>query len=95
MAAYVLVQVTVHDPDNFVEYLDKVHDVVESFGGEYLASGPDYEVLEGDWALDASLVLKFPSVEAAKRWHSSEEYKPLLAMRQKYASSNLIVIDGV
>jgi uncharacterized protein (DUF1330 family) len=39
-------------------------------------------------------VLEFPSVEQAKRWYDSEEYRPLKAMRFKASTSNLILVDG-
>jgi len=40
------------------------------------------------------VVLEFPSVEQAKRWYDSEEYRPLKAMRFKASTSNLILVDG-
>jgi uncharacterized protein (DUF1330 family) len=40
-------------------------------------------------------VLEFPSVEQAKRWYDSEEYRPLKAMRFKASKSNLVLVEGV
>jgi uncharacterized protein (DUF1330 family) len=38
--------------------------------------GGKVEVLEGDWSPERLVVLKFPSVEAARRFSDSPEYRP-------------------
>jgi len=41
------------------------------------------------------VILEFPSGDAVKKWHESEEYKPLLAMRLKASRGSLVLVDGV
>src|SRR5262249_1588517 len=50
--------------------------------------------LEGQWHPKRLVVLEFPSVEQAKRWYDSEEYRPLKAMRFKASKSNLVLVEG-
>jgi len=95
MAAYVIVQVKVKDPKLFDQYRAQVPATLKKFGGEYLVRGGTLEVLEGAWAHPRCVVLKFPSFEQAKAWHTSPEYAGPLAIRKAAADSNLIVVDGV
>jgi len=95
MAAYVIGSVTVEDPEGFAEYAQGVPEVIARFGGKYLARGKAAEVLEGSWAPPRLAVLEFESVEAAKRWYESEEYKALAAIRQRCASTDLVLVEGL
>ena len=40
------------------------------------------------------LPLEFPSLEQAKRWYNSEEYRDPKALRFKTARSKLILVEG-
>jgi len=40
-------------------------------------------------------VLEFESVERALEWYGSEDYRPLLAIRQAAAESRLVLVKGV
>jgi uncharacterized protein (DUF1330 family) len=41
------------------------------------------------------VVLKFESVEQAKTWLESPEYRPARQMRHRMAKTNMVVIEGV
>ena len=49
MSAYLLANITVNNPDNYKEYVEKVKSIVEQFDGEYLVRGGEMSVIEGDW----------------------------------------------
>ena len=51
-------------------------------------------MLEGEWARERTVVLRFPSVEDAKRWHASPEYEGPKALRNRVALTNMVVIEG-
>ena len=95
MAAYIIVQIEVTDPEIFETYRQQVPAIIERHGGEYLVRGGAMEVLEGDWPLPRVVVLKFPSMDQAKAWHSSVEYKGPKALRQSASKGNMIVVEGV
>jgi uncharacterized protein (DUF1330 family) len=40
------------------------------------------------------VVIEFPSADDARRWHGSPEYAPALAMRQRSATGNLVLVEG-
>jgi uncharacterized protein (DUF1330 family) len=39
-------------------------------------------------------MLEFPSLEQAERWYNSPEYKPLIAIREKAARTQLLIAEG-
>jgi uncharacterized protein (DUF1330 family) len=40
-------------------------------------------------------VLEFPSLAAAKRWYSSEEYRKVLPIRLQHAVSDMVLVEGL
>ncbi len=95
MAGYVIVQVSINDPDKFAVYRDMVPPTLDKYGGRYLARGGDYENLEGDWDPQRLVIIEFDSVEMAKKWWESDDYAPAKQLRQESANSKLIIVEGL
>src|SRR6056297_2225680 len=96
MPVYVIGQLEIHDPEAYEDYLAGFLPSFERHGGELLAtSRAETEVLEGDWALPRTVVMRFPSVESAKAGHSDPDYVELAAIRHRTASTNLVVVEGL
>ena len=85
MPAYFIVDVEVTDPAGFEEYRKLVPGTVQKYGGRFLVRGGAVESLEGDWQPKRVVVLEFPSLEQAKRWYNSEDYRDPKALRFKTA----------
>jgi uncharacterized protein (DUF1330 family) len=94
MAAYILADVEVTDPAAFDEYRKQVPATIEKYGGKFCVRGGKIETLEGAWPTKRLVVIEFPSVEQAKRWYDSPEYREPKALRFKTAKSNLILVEG-
>ena len=94
MAAYFIVDVEVTDPAGFEEYRKLVPATLAQYGGRFLVRGGATEQLEGDWQPRRVVVLEFPSLEQAKRWYHSEEYREPKALRFKTARANMILVEG-
>ena len=94
MSAYIIVDIDIHDAHGLEEYRKQVPATVAQYGGRFVVRGGKFETLEGDWQPKRLVVLEFPSVEQAKRWYDSVEYRPLKAMRFKASTSNLILVEG-
>jgi uncharacterized protein (DUF1330 family) len=94
MAAYFIVDVEVTDPVGFEEYRKLVPATVAQYGGRFLVRGGAAEQLEGDWQPRRVVVLEFPSLEQAKRWYHSEEYRDPKALRFKTSRANMILVEG-
>jgi uncharacterized protein (DUF1330 family) len=46
MTAYVIIDIDIHDPKSFQKYRAGVPALIAKHGGEYLARGGDFEVIE-------------------------------------------------
>jgi len=95
MPAYFIVDVEVTDAAGFEEYRQLVPATVQKYGGRFLVRGGAVETLEGDWQPKRVVVLEFPSLEQAKRWYNSEDYRDPKALRFKTAKTRLILAEGV
>ena len=94
MFAYVIAEVSVTDPQLFAEYGRGVPGTIAAYGGKYLVRGGAVEAKEGAWTPRRVVMLEFPSMERARTWYESAEYRPLLAMRLQAAQSKMIFVEG-
>jgi uncharacterized protein (DUF1330 family) len=94
MAAYVIADLTITDPQGFEEYRNMVPATIAQYGGTYVVRGGKMERLEGDWEPRRLVIIEFESAERAKEWWSCEEYRGAKALRQRTAKTNLIVVEG-
>jgi len=94
MAAYVIGEIEVTDPTTYEEYRKQVPAVVAKFGGKFIVRGGKVEPLEGNWAPKRVVALEFPSMEQAQKWYRSEDYAPLIKLRQKASRGKLIIVEG-
>ena len=92
--ALVVVEITVHDPDTYKEYMLLAPPTIAKHKGKYLVRGGVTEALEGEWKPQRFVVLEFPSAEAAKAWWSSPEYTKARALRQSCATARMLLVDG-
>jgi uncharacterized protein (DUF1330 family) len=95
MPAYFIVDIDVTDPTAFEEYRKAVPATVEKYGGKFLVRGGHMEVVEGSWRPKRVVVAEFPSLEQAKLWYDSEEYRALKALRLRTSKGNVILVEGV
>jgi len=95
MAVYFIAELDVHDPVGIEEYRKGVPATIAKYGGRYLVRGGACAKLEGDWQPKRLVVLEFPSMEKAKAWYDSEDYRGLKAIRMKTSATNLVLVEGV
>jgi uncharacterized protein (DUF1330 family) len=95
VAAYVIYQGEVTDPDRYEQYKTKAAESILAAGGRYVIRGGEVDVLEGDPPLGRTVVLEFPTREAALDWYRSEEYTAVRRLREGAARARLYVIGGV
>jgi uncharacterized protein (DUF1330 family) len=96
MPAYVIGQLDIKNPTAYQTYLDGFMSSFARHGGELLAtSRNETEVLEGTWALPRTVIMRFPSVSAARAWYNDPEYKELAKVRHSTADANLVIVEGI
>ncbi len=94
MAAYLIADIEVTDPDTYAKYAAGVPATVAGFGGKYLVRGDQGEVAEGTWTPKRLVVLEFESMERAKAWYNSPDYADLKKLRQSASNGNVIFAEG-
>jgi uncharacterized protein (DUF1330 family) len=94
-SAYIIANVTVTNPEQYEEYKKWSSAAMQAHGAEVCVRGGKVEVLEGDWSPGRLVVLKFPTVEAARRFNESPEYGRARAARQGAAVMRMVVVEGV
>lgn len=94
MTAYVIVDVEVHNPEVYKEYLAKITPTVYENGGTYLIRGADTQVVTGDWQPKRMVMMQFPSLQVAQYWATSEAYADIHAIRNANATANMVIVEG-
>jgi uncharacterized protein (DUF1330 family) len=95
MPAYVIVQVEILDPTVYERYKALAPESIGAYGGRYVARGGRAEVLEGEWEPRRVVILEFESVERARAWLTSPEYREARGMRHRSARTQMIVVEGL
>ena len=52
-------------------------------------------VFEGEGVRSRLVIIEFDDVAAARRWYESEDYAPLIALRQSASEGSVAVVEGV
>lgn len=95
MAAYVLLDIDVHDPLGYEQYKKAGAPTIIAYGGKPLARGGAAEVKEGNWQPKRLVLLEFDTMEQARRWWNSPEYQEAKKLRHRAASANVIFFEGM
>jgi uncharacterized protein (DUF1330 family) len=94
MAAYLIANYRITNPDEYAEYPPAVAPTLAPHGAEPLVVDFDSEPVEGD-AQAVTIVLKFESREAARAWYESDEYRAIKHLRADNTEGFLLIADGV
>lgn len=80
---YLIASLTVTDMEAYMaDYAMPVTPMLLEAGGEILVGALQVDVLEGAYASNWTVVVRFPSETAARAWYESEEYQTLVPMRR-------------
>jgi uncharacterized protein (DUF1330 family) len=92
MAAFVVVTYDITDPKGYEAYVPGVLPLLEKHGAEILVADYSAEALEGK-APGVTVVLKFPSEQAARNWFNDPAYIPVKQVRHTSATNNLMLLS--
>jgi uncharacterized protein (DUF1330 family) len=94
MSAYIIARVNIKDQDHYRHYLAVTPSIIEKYGGSAIARSEEPLTLEGPEETRRIVILQFPSVEKAKGFYHSPEYREARKLREGAAVGELILIDG-
>ena len=93
MAAYVVNEIWVTDPEVFQTYVVQAPATIARYGGRYVVRSGATEAVEGE-PPGRIVILEFPDRAAALAWRSSPEYQAILSIRDASSTSRVYVVDG-
>ena len=85
--------VDVTEPEGYKAYMSADMAPIGQFGGRFLVRGGVFELVEGSMR-SRSVLLEFPSYEAALACYRSDAYQAAAALRKGTADFDLIVAEG-
>jgi|SRR5690242_19345577 uncharacterized protein (DUF1330 family) len=93
MTAYVIAEMEVSDPEAYRKYMALTPAAIARHGGRFLVRGGPGEALEGA-PPNRIVVLAFDSMEAARRFYDSAEYRAARKEREGAATARLFIVEG-
>lgn len=93
-AAYIIGHLTVRNPEKWGEYRRRVPATLAPWGAEVLVRGRLAAVLTGIHEHTDTVVIRFPSLQAANAWHASPAYQTLLPLRNEAADMTLLCYEA-
>ena len=94
MNAYLILDLTIHDFNKFMEYINRIPEFIKKHSGRYIVQGVEPTVMEGDWNPERMIVIEFPSRNNAKSFLQDPEAQSLFAIRHNTTTSRLLLVDG-
>ncbi len=94
-SGYVIASVNVTNPQQYEEYKKWSSAAMVAHGAEVCVRGGQVEVLEGDWNPGRTVILKFPSFEAAKAFYDTPEYLKAREARAGAAIMRMVAVEGL
>ncbi|WP_397534275.1 DUF1330 domain-containing protein [Roseateles sp.] len=95
MAAYIIADVTVTDPEQMAKYREWSTKAMQEHGAEVLVRGGEFDVLEGPWTPSRIVLLKFTDRAAAKAFYNSQTYQHAKSLREQAGIMRMVVVDGI
>lgn len=95
MSAYLILDVDIHDPEKYKDYMVLAKPLVEKYGGKYHVRGGPFEVMDGDWQPTRLVVIEYPDMETAKAMYNGEEYAPIKAIRMSCSTGHTVIVESM
>jgi len=92
--AYMIIGIDVHDAAGFGPYAELVPPILAKYGGEVIVANDAFDVLEGNYSRQRAVILKFPSMEKAQAFYDSEEYAPMITLRESVSDGDVVLVEG-
>jgi len=94
VSVYSIVNITVNDWDAYQTYMEQVPAVIAQYGGKYIVRGGDIIDDTTTWQPNRLVIVEFPTLEQLNAFKTSNEYKPVAAIRERAAKSEGFVVVG-
>ncbi len=94
MPAYIIGRVDITELNRYREYMAHSPRVVAQFGGRFAVRSSDVVTLEGPAENRRLIVLEFPTIEQARTFYDSAEYRAIVPFREGAGDAQIVLVDG-
>jgi uncharacterized protein (DUF1330 family) len=95
MTVYVVAQIRINDRTEYGLYEAGFMPVFEKYQGTMLAVDENPEPFEGQWNATRTVLISFPTIEAAKAWTTSDEYQAIARHRHAASDTDAVFVRGL
>lgn len=95
MTAYVVIRMKADDPALLKDYQQVAPSIIEKYNGRFLARGGEIVTLEGPEETRRIVIIEFPSLDDAKIFYHSDEYKNAVDLRTNVATAEIVAVNGI
>ena len=95
MAAYLIVYMTVSNPEQLKKYQAVTPAAIAKYDGRFIVRGGPKVTVEGPDEHRRIVVVEFPSFKRAQEFWDSPDYRAAAELRKGAATFNAIIVDGM
>ncbi len=95
MSAYLIADVEITDESLYAQFRERMTPTLEAYSGRFIARGGEINVIDGSWNPKRLAIVAFDSMEQARSWLTSSEFKDLDGIRNSSSNINLVLVEGV
>ncbi len=94
MSVYVITNLVIKDQAPYRSYEQAFKAILAKAPGKLLSVCDQPEAVEGQWPFSRTVLLWFPSRQAAARLYSSPEYRAIVPDRWHSTLGNVVLLDA-
>jgi uncharacterized protein (DUF1330 family) len=91
--AYWVAHGDIHDPETYARYREANAEAFALYGAKFLIRGGAQTEVEGKTRA-RTVVIEFPSLQAATDCYHSPQYQAALAIRAPASTVDLVIVEG-
>ena len=95
MTCYVVATLNIHDREQYSQYEAGFMEIFQRFQGSLLSVDEQPTLLEGTWSWTRTVLIEFPTKDAAVDWYNCEAYQNLMQHRLAASSGNVVLLEGL
>ncbi len=95
MAAYLIVYMTISDPEQLKKYQAVTPAAIAKYDGRFLVRGGPKVTVEGPDEQRRVVLVEFPTFKRAQEFWDSPDYRAARELRKGAAAFDAIIVDGL
>ena len=95
MAAYLVVYITVSNPEQLKKYQAVTPAAIAKYGGRFLVRGGPKVTVEGPEEQRRIVVVEFTTFKRAQEFWDSPDYRAAVELRKGAATFNAVIVEGL